>query len=338
MARQLFSEGSAGMRRRLVFGALLLNGVPLRGDDLAGRSPAVVRIAPGTPVGAKPPATWSHLVLKSLPRLASGDLDTLPSTAARTATLFRTVILADVASSPHRPGSYVLGRIGIGLSAPDRRGLDVVIAPGRTAEVGIDLGLTDRMVLDLAEEQLSRGKLTAATSTFALYRGPAAMLAGSAHRDVEVCYAFLVDPERGGLRTFVWARDMEETDGPAPGRVVELPPNLVYDCRLDVKAKRLLGALPVSWSFAMTGLPPGRARDATREMARFLAAAGRTPAEPVGLERALRRAASDGAKVTAPPSNAPSEGRAAAAGSDPERSARTSTSGSGRPGTRHLVR
>jgi hypothetical protein len=326
------------MDRRLIFGVLLLYGVPLRGDDLAGRLPAVVRIAPGTLVGAMPPTTWSHLVLKSLPRLASGDLDTLPSTAARTATLFRTVILADVASSPHRPGTYVLRRIGIGLSAPDRRGRDVVIAPGRTAEVGVDLGLTDRIVLDAAEEQLRRGKLTAATPTFALYRGPAAMLVGGEHHDIEVCYAFLVDPERGGLRTFVWARDMEGTDRPAPGRVVELPPNLVYECRLDVKAKRLLGALPVSWSFAMTGLPPGRPRDSTREMARFLAAACRIPADPVGLERDLRRAASDGAKVTAPPSNAPSGVRAADAGSDPGRSARTSTSGSGRPGTRHVVR
>jgi hypothetical protein len=326
------------MRRRLVFGALLLYGVPLRGDDLAVRQPAVVRIAPGTLVGAKPPTTWSHLVLKSLPRLASGDLDTLPSTAARTATLFRTVILADVARSPHRAGPYVLRRIGIGLSAPDRRGRDVVIAPGRAAEVEVDLGLTDRIVLDVAEEQLSRGKLTAATSTFALYRAPAAMLVGGAHRDVEVCYAFLVDPERGGLRTLVWARDMGETDEPAPERVVELPANLVYDCRLDVKAKRLLGALPVSWSFAMTGLPPGRARDVTRELARFLDAAARNSTDPVSLERALRRAASDGAKVTAPPLNAPSEVRAAAAGSDPGRSARTSTSGSGRPGTRHVVR
>src|SRR5436305_1999324 len=145
--------------------------------------PKMVHIPPGTHVGRMPPKGWSHLVVKSLPRLASGDLVTLPSSAASTATLFRTVIVADVGRLPHDPSSFGLRRIGVGLSVPDRRGSDVVVEPGRDAEVGVELGLTDRIVLRAAEDQLGRGGLAAATPTFALYRGPAAMAVGEEHHD-----------------------------------------------------------------------------------------------------------------------------------------------------------
>jgi hypothetical protein len=58
--------------------------------------PDLVLLTPGTQVERKIPAGWSHLILKSIPRLASGDLNTLPGMASSTATMFHTVILADV--------------------------------------------------------------------------------------------------------------------------------------------------------------------------------------------------------------------------------------------------
>ena len=67
--------------------ALLAFGVtsaflPARGDDTRtetgrARRAVLVSIAPGTVVGDRPPRTWSHLVIKSIPRLASGDLEGL---------------------------------------------------------------------------------------------------------------------------------------------------------------------------------------------------------------------------------------------------------------------
>jgi hypothetical protein len=174
----------------------------------------------------------------------------------------------------------------------------------------------------------------ASTPTFALYRAPAAMAVGDEHHNVEMFYAFLVDQENGGLKTLVWALDTTVTNPPAPRQVVELPPSLVYDCSLDVKAKRLLKAVPISWSFAMRELPPGRGRGLPRDLARYLAAAIRNPVESVSLERALRLATSAGANVTAPGSNGPSGAHAAAAGPGLGRSAQTLTSESGRPGTR----
>ncbi|MGO9601752.1 MAG: hypothetical protein ACLP7Q_27585 [Isosphaeraceae bacterium] len=333
------------MRRGIISSAVLLlwflldGAIQAREDafpkvELSSSRPTVVHIKPGTFVGRKPPKQWSHLVIKSLPRLSSGDLNTLPDTALRTAALFRTVILADVKSLPQEPQRYVLRRIGVGLCAPNRQGRDVVVEPSWDARVGVDLSMMDRMVLDAAEGELRRGRITASTSTFALYRAPAALAVGDEHHNVEMFYAFLIDQENGDLKTLVWALDTTLSNPPAPLQVVELPPSLVYDCPLDVEAKRLLRTVPVSWSFAMTELPPGRARGLTRDLARYLATALRNPIEPVRLERALRLATSDGPQVSGPVLYAPSEVRAAAAGSGLGQSEQTWTSGSGRPGTR----
>src|ERR1700722_11691015 len=57
--------------------------------------PRLVLLAAGTRIGDTPPEGWTHSVLRSMPRLKSGDLDTLPTAATKTATMFRTAILAD---------------------------------------------------------------------------------------------------------------------------------------------------------------------------------------------------------------------------------------------------
>ncbi len=94
---------------------LRAGGEDYRAEPRRGRRAELVRIAPGTLVGDQPPRMWSHLVIKSLPRLASGDLETLPRSAFRTAALMRTVILADVGRSAEDPTRFALRRVGVGL-------------------------------------------------------------------------------------------------------------------------------------------------------------------------------------------------------------------------------
>lgn len=48
------------------------------------RLPTLVHLAPDLAVGDGPPSGWSLLVIKAVPRLASGDLDTLPGSALAT--------------------------------------------------------------------------------------------------------------------------------------------------------------------------------------------------------------------------------------------------------------
>src|SRR4051812_26902254 len=86
--------------------------VPAVRDPVVSRTELVL-LAPGTQVDRTLPPGWTHLVIKSVPRLASGDLDTLPKMATTTATLFRTVLLADVRPVGEGPDRrFVLRRIG----------------------------------------------------------------------------------------------------------------------------------------------------------------------------------------------------------------------------------
>ena len=159
------------------------NGLRAGGEDYRaepgrGRRAELVRIAPGTLVGDQPPRMWSHLVIKSLPRLASGDLGTLPRSAFRTAALIRTVILADVGRSADDPSRFALRRVGVGLCVPDLSKGDVVVESGRLEESGVKLGMMEKVVLQSAEAELALGRLIARGPAFALYHGPAVLRGG----------------------------------------------------------------------------------------------------------------------------------------------------------------
>jgi len=269
------------------------NGLRAGGEDYRAepgrvRRAELVRIAPGTLVGDQPPRMWSHLVIKSLTSLASGDLGTLPRSAFRTAALIRTVILADVGRSTDDPSTFALRRVGVGLCVPDRSRGDVVVDSGRLGELGVKLGMMEKVVLQSAEAELALGRLIARGPAFALYRGPSVLEVEGVHHKVELFYAFLVDEQSGALRVLVWSAEARKGGPAAPARLVELRPNLVFDCPLNVKAERLLGTVPVSWSFAMESLPPGQPRPMTPDLRRCLA--GDAPLrDPERMEQALRR-------------------------------------------------
>jgi hypothetical protein len=270
------------------------SGLRAGGDDYRAepgrvRRAVSVPIAPGTLVGNQPPKTWSHLVIKCVTRLASGDLETLPRSAFRTAALIRTVILADVGRSPDDPSRFALRRVGVGLCIPVRSRGDVVVASGRLEELGVKLGMIEKVVLQSAEAELARGRLIAPGPTFALYHGPSVVEVEGVHHKVELFYAFLVDEQSGALRVLVWPEEAGKGGPPAPARLVELRPNLIFDCPLNVKAQRLLGTVPVSWSFAMENLPPGQPRPMTPDLRRYLVGDAQRR-DPERMEQALRRA------------------------------------------------
>jgi len=264
--------------------------------DPGGALSELVLIAPGTQVDSHLPPGWSHLIIKSIPRLASGDLNTLPGMANSTATLFHTVFLADV--RPVGEGAerrFVLRRIGLGMCLPVR-GHDTVVMSSSLSAQGIDLGIVARTVLDRAEQELRRGRLVARTPTFALFSAPAMMRVGTGHRELLLRYALVVDPANGSLRTLVWAIAPEPARRTAARTMVLLTPGLIYDCGLDVLADRLFGALPVNWSFAMPGLPTGQPRTMPAELQAWSVRDVRTPGEADQLEGALRLALNESAR------------------------------------------
>lgn len=220
--------------------------------------PRLTPLPVGMLIQDKAPKGWSHMVLKSLPRLESGDRDSLPASAAKTATLFRMVILADVKPTNVDEQDFVLERIGMGICVPRDEDQDIVVSSDRVDALGVHLSTVERLVLDSAEAEMAEGRIIARTSTFALFRTPATLVVGDKHRRIALYYAFCVEPKKGALKVAVWAMRPENEPQQPPAALVRLGKPPVYDCGLDVQAKRILGTVPYSWSFAMRGLPPGR--------------------------------------------------------------------------------
>jgi hypothetical protein len=260
------------------------------------RLPELVWVARGTAVDKEAPKPWSQLVIKSVPRLASGDLGTLPRSAFRTATMVRTVVLADIKPTPEDSRRFELRKVGIGLCVPDEAGRDVVVSSAGDGDPGANVGLVERIVLERAETRLAQARLVLALPGFAILRAPVVFQVGASHHEAGMYYALLVNENTGGLRVLSWLRDASQNDATGPRRVVELASNFVFDCRLDVQAKWLLGTMPVSWSFALSSLPPGQSRALPANLSDLLGEMGASPAnfsQAGRLEQGLRRILSD---------------------------------------------
>ena len=259
-----------GIIRGLCIPLLVMAGI--RPSDCGGSEPAVamllaqmvvevkprlVYLQPGVRISNKPPKGWSHLILKSLPRLASGDRASLPAGVSEMATFFRTAIVADIKPADPDEKDFVLAQVGVGICVPQDEVHDVVVSSDRLDALGLHLSTVERLVLDAAEAELAEARIIAHTPTFALFRTPATLVVSGKHRKIALYYAFCVEGSTGQLSSAVWAMRPETEPQLAPSALVQLRAKSIFDCELDVKAKRILGAIPYSWSFAMRTLPPG---------------------------------------------------------------------------------
>lgn len=266
-------------------------------EQVASPLPELVLIAPGTQVVDGPPQGWTDLIIKSVPKLESGDLDTLPSFAGSTATLFRMTVLADVRKTGGDRPRYRLARIGVGLCTPTK-GNDTIVTCDYADSEAVSLGLIERKVLERVEEELKKARLVARTERFAVLAAPSELVVEGRHEKIFLFYALSVDPDTGRLNTILWAytSDPERKVRLSPPAL--LPPRLVYRCGLDVEAERLLGALPINWSFAMRALPPGSRVEASDQLRAWLIDPRRMAADPGTFETSLRALVVKPANVT----------------------------------------
>jgi hypothetical protein len=267
--------------------------------------PKLVQLQPGLLIGDKPPQGWSHLVVKSIPRLASGEKDSLPNGSAKTAAYFRTVILANVKPVDVDEREFELTQVGIGVCVP-RKGeeKDVVVAADRLEALGLHLSWVEKKVLDSIESEMAEGKIIARTPTFALVRSPATVVvAGNEHRKVNLNYAFCVEKATGKLDVGLWTSAFESDHTRPPNKMVRLNPEPIFDCPMDVRAKKVLGVtVPLTWSFAMSKLPEGRVLQVPHELGELIASTARRPkdSDPEELEHALDQTL---ASISAPDKN-----------------------------------
>jgi hypothetical protein len=229
--------------------------------------------------------------MKSIPRLASGDLDTVSEQAHEIAQRIRPLIVADVEHSAGGGGSsFRLARVGVGLCAPaEDGGGDVVITASSVQGTRGPWTTKQRLILAAIAHESSQIRLAAATPTFALVRSPVTFLVTGSHHKVDMCYAVLVDPASGELQTHVWPDTTgigpSSTGGARFRRLVKT----VFDLPQDVHATKILGGLPVSWSFAIRGLPEGPDQDLPAELRSLLTDSSADLARSTQIERELSR-------------------------------------------------
>jgi hypothetical protein len=250
-----------GMMGRLFPSHELTDASPLEMPAIPASLPVphLVHLAPGARLANQSaPTGWSDLVIKSVPNLATGDLDTVSSQAFETARRIRPVIVADIRRAEPKSGyTFYLARVGVGLCAPDKEGDGDRTISASSVEGTRDSWTTkQRIILTAMALEVARTQLAAATPTFALLRSPNTFLIAGSHRKVQSYQALLVDPQSGRLRVTVWR------DGPdlVPAEASESPARLlsapIFDSPQDVHATRVLGT-PIAWSFAIRDLPPG---------------------------------------------------------------------------------
>jgi hypothetical protein len=247
-------------------------------------------IAPGTVVGRSAPKGWSHLVIKSLPRVRPADREKLIGLTARMASWMFTAFVADVRPEKHESVTrYRLRAIGLGLGT-SVGGRDTIVTPETAERHGVELNFISREILTKGYKTQALAVVVVHGPTFALVDTPVWHRCGDRNRLIRFRYALLVDAASGRLDVVCWSLDREGECG-EPGVLVILAPDTIDEAELIPDTSRFTaGITKDDDAFGVEGLPPHKARLLLPPDLRPLASQVKyAPAEAADLEARLRR-------------------------------------------------
>lgn len=254
--------------------------------DLTARHPD--ELPAGTVVGTSAPEGWSHLVIKSLPRVHPRDRDKLLSYAADKASWMFTAFVADVV--PESRGEHTrhkLRAVSLGLGA-SVNGRDIILKPDTGTEVGTRLGPIEREILTKGYEVQRKAMMVVHGPSFGLVDTPVWFRCGPDNRLIRYRYALLVDITSGRLDVLVWR--LEPEDGSCGGltELVRLNPDMIDEAELVVDPRRVTLGLPAEDALAVEKMPPGRRLPFPADLRGLAAQTRFTPEEAHALETRLR--------------------------------------------------
>jgi hypothetical protein len=250
-------------------------------------------IEPGTVVEEGPPKGWSHLIIKSAPRLRPADDGRVSSTTRYLSTFLTTAFVAHVepVRAPNGPARHQLCKVALGVCTKIND-QDVVVSPDTQRPLGANLGVLARTVLSKVYEKQQEARVAACTATMAVVDTPVIMLRGARHQHCVTRYALLVDPATGRLESLVWLidRDRRGQYVGVPASAAEwLPPSKLETPLMRVDDNEFTLGVASEKAVAITGLPRGQARFDFPAAARPAAAKYSPGGEDADLlERALR--------------------------------------------------
>lgn len=226
--------------------------------DVTARQPEL--IPPGTLVGQTAPDGWSHLVIKSLPRVRPADRPRMAAMTADMAAWMFTAFVVDV--RPESLGGqtrFRLASIALGLGTAVN-GRDTIITPETAHTHGVKLDWVTRTILTKGHEIQSLAMVVVHGPTFALVDTPVWFRCGEKNRLIRFRYALLVDGSSGRLDVLVWTIDTDGNCGD-PGSIVELAADTINKAELIPDwSKFALGMTTADDSFGVDQLPPHRSR------------------------------------------------------------------------------
>ncbi len=253
-----------------LFLPILLGGIaaacPVRGQGDAGlaRYDVAIRpislIPPGTVIENKAPSPYTHLIVKSYPRLGAGDLHAVNGTTKELASFLHTSLLARIGTvGVNGQQRYRLEDVATGFGTNIRSRGDAIISPETQQQLGADLGFLARLVLQKCYEEQQKCRYVVRSDTMAIVDTPVIMRRGDVNRKIVIRYAFLVSERSGRLDTLLWMIDTDRQGrymGVA-GEIQWLAPNKIVDCVMHVDAREFTLGVPSDVAFACVKEPQG---------------------------------------------------------------------------------
>jgi hypothetical protein len=224
--------------------------------DVAPRS--IELIPPGTVVEKTAPAPYTHLIVKTYPRLGAGDLDEVNDLTKELASFLHTALVAKVAPyglNGERRFRLEVVATGFSANVPGRG--DIVLSPDTEKKFGANLGFLARIVLSRCYEEQQKCRYVVRSDTMAIVDTPAIMLRDGKHRWAIIRYAFLVSERSGRLDTLVWMIDLDAQGRYAAtvGEISWMPPNMIHDGVMHVDASYFTFGVPTDLAFACAAPP-----------------------------------------------------------------------------------
>lgn len=266
------------IRLAILAGLLLALSSSAAAQGLVSTVRELQRIEAGTLISAENAhAHWNRVVLLARPRIASGDVESLPTAIRESVSDFVLTIMASVEEFPDPNTAeprFRLADVGLGYST-DVDGELRAVSVADAGKAGVNLGLFARMLLIENEKQLKTAKIVTRTSTLMIIDAPAYVLRDGEHYECVMRHFIWVDTSTGRNAALVWLIDQDSTGNP----IVDLselprwaPAGLQEDRAIHVDGREFnMFGIPGKKAFAMESMPPGKAVAWTEE-ARSLAA------------------------------------------------------------------
>lgn len=233
-----------------------------------GTSPPLIDLTPktlpvlqaGIVVGEQAAFGYSDLLTLVLPRLASGDIESLPDYSKDFARMFQMTILANVVQlGVGDQQVFALEKIGIGF-AMNIEGKTTIVTSATANDLGANLGIIGRRILSGNETCLDDVVQVARTDRLVIFDAQNNMLIGDKHESRILRYFVWVSPASGKLGILVWQLN-DDGNGQYTvdsDKMQLLPGGMKEDRRIHVSSAGFLRSrIPKPDRFALEQIPQG---------------------------------------------------------------------------------